>query len=120
MDQRPEEGRGCFIPVKTNANGADIDNDDVVQNHEDEDLSLIRVLIDAKHFFKTKETDTLALIKKHCTKLLEIQNDQQWGCFYNTQAASLEAKVHPTLEAIRNVFALASSAIPRFGSSQST
>ena len=78
-----------------------------VQNHEDEARSLIRALVDATHFFKTKKADTLAIIKKHCTELLKIQNDEEWDCFYDTQAASLEAKPYPTLAAIQNVFALA-------------
>jgi hypothetical protein len=78
-----------------------------VQSHEDEARSLIRAMIDATHFFKTKKADTLAIIKKHCTELLKMQNDEEWDCFYDTQAASLEAKPYPTLDAIQNVFALA-------------
>jgi ABC-type nitrate/sulfonate/bicarbonate transport system substrate-binding protein len=78
-----------------------------VENHEDEARSLIRALVDAIHFFKTKKAETLAIIKKHCTELLRIQNDEEWECFYETQAASLEPKPYPSLEAIRNVFALA-------------
>jgi|SRR5882724_9035353 len=42
-----------------------------------------------------------------CTELLRIQDDEEWNCFYDAQAASLEAKPYPTLEAIQNVFALA-------------
>jgi ABC-type nitrate/sulfonate/bicarbonate transport system substrate-binding protein len=78
-----------------------------VKNHEDEARSLIRALVDATHFFKTKKADTLAIIKKHCTELLKMQNDEEWDCFYETQASSLEAKPYPSLEAVRNVFALA-------------
>jgi hypothetical protein len=78
-----------------------------VNKHEDEVLSLIRALIDAIHFFKTNKADTLAIIKKHCTELLKMQNDEEWNCFYDTQAASLEPKPYPTLDAIRNVFELA-------------
>jgi hypothetical protein len=78
-----------------------------VQNHEDESRSLIMALVDAIHFFKTKKAETLAIIKKHCTELLRIQNDEEWECFYQTQADSFEPKPYPSLEAIRNVFALA-------------
>ena len=78
-----------------------------VQNRQDEACSLIKALVDAIHFFKTKKAETLVIIKKHCTDLLRIQNDDEWNCFYDTQAASLEAKPYPTLDAIRNVFALA-------------
>jgi hypothetical protein len=63
-----------------------------VRNHEDEARSLIRALIDAIHFFETKKADTLVVIKKHCTELLKIQNDEEWDCFYDTPAASLEPK----------------------------
>src|SRR5215510_15353417 len=78
-----------------------------VRNHEDEARSLIMALIDGIHFFKTKKPDTLAIIKKHCAELLRIHDDEEWNCFYDAQAASLEAKPYPTLEAIQNVFALA-------------
>ena len=36
-----------------------------------------------------------------------MKNDEEWDCFYETQAASLEAKPYSTLDAIQNVFALA-------------
>jgi hypothetical protein len=64
---------------------------------------LIRALIDAIRFVKTKKADTLATIKKHCTELPKMQNDEEWSCYYETQAASLEAKPHLTLDAIQNV-----------------
>jgi hypothetical protein len=63
-----------------------------VQNYQDEAWSLIRALVDATHFFKTKKPDTLAIIKKCCTGLRKMQNDKEWECFYETQAASLEAE----------------------------
>jgi ABC-type nitrate/sulfonate/bicarbonate transport system substrate-binding protein len=78
-----------------------------VRNHEDEARSLIRALIDGIHFYKTKKAETLAILKKDCTELLRMHNDEEWECFYETQAASLEVKPYPTLDAIRNVFALA-------------
>jgi ABC-type nitrate/sulfonate/bicarbonate transport system substrate-binding protein len=78
-----------------------------VKTHEDETRSLVLALIDAIHFFKTQKAETLAIIKKHCTQLLKMQNDEEWNCFYETQAASLEAAPYPSLDAIRNVFALA-------------
>jgi ABC-type sulfate/molybdate transport systems ATPase subunit len=61
----------------------------VFQNHEDEARSLIMAMIDGIHFFKTKKAHTLAIIKKHCTELLRIQDDEAWNCFYDVQAASL-------------------------------
>jgi ABC-type nitrate/sulfonate/bicarbonate transport system substrate-binding protein len=78
-----------------------------VRSHEDEVRSLIMALADAVHFFKTRRQETLAIIKKYCSELLRIDNDEEWACFYDTQAESLEPKLYPKLEAIRNVFALA-------------
>jgi ABC-type nitrate/sulfonate/bicarbonate transport system substrate-binding protein len=52
-----------------------------VQKHEDDARSLIMALIDATHFYKTKKAETLAIIKKRCTDLLKIQNDEEWNCF---------------------------------------
>jgi len=34
-----------------------------------------------------------------------MQNDKEWSCYYETQAALLEPKPYPTLDAIQNVFA---------------
>jgi ABC-type nitrate/sulfonate/bicarbonate transport system substrate-binding protein len=78
-----------------------------VKNHEEEARGLILALIDATHFFKTKKAETLRIIKKHCSELLGMQNDEEWDCFYETQAASLEPRPYPTLEAVQNVFSLA-------------
>lgn len=78
-----------------------------VNTHEEEVRSLILALVDAIHFFKTRKTETLAIIRKHCAELLKIQSDEEWNCFYESQADSLEKKPYPSLDAIRNVFALA-------------
>jgi ABC-type nitrate/sulfonate/bicarbonate transport system substrate-binding protein len=86
-----------------------------VKNHQEEARSLIRALIDGIHFFKTNKTETLAIIKKHCSDLLRIENDEEWDCFYDSQAASLESKPYPSLGAIQNVFALALKRDPEIG-----
>lgn len=78
-----------------------------VKNHEDETRSLVMALADAVHFFKTRRRETLKIIQEHCSELLRIENDEEWACFYDTQAASLESTLYPSLEAIQNVFALA-------------
>jgi ABC-type nitrate/sulfonate/bicarbonate transport system substrate-binding protein len=77
-----------------------------VKTHEEEARGLILALIDATHFFKTRREETLKIIKRTCSDLLKMQSDEEWDCFYETQADSLEPKPYPTLEAIRNVFAL--------------
>ncbi len=81
-----------------------------VKNHEDECRSLIMALIDGTHFFKTKKADTLAIIQKHCSELLKMRDDEEWDCFYENQADSLENAPYPSIEAIQNVFALGGEA----------
>lgn len=78
-----------------------------VKSHEEESKGLLLALIDAIHFFKTQREETLRIIKRTCSDLLKMQKDEEWSCFYDTQAASLEPKPYPTLSAIQNVFALA-------------
>ncbi|MDH3444017.1 MAG: ABC transporter substrate-binding protein [Deltaproteobacteria bacterium] len=78
-----------------------------VNNHEDEARSLIMALIDGIHFFKTNKADTLKIVQQHCSQLLKMQGDEEWECFYENQAASLESAPYPSIEAIQNVFALA-------------
>jgi hypothetical protein len=41
-----------------------------VKNHEEEARSLILALIDAIHFFKTKKAETLEIVNKHSSQLL--------------------------------------------------
>ena len=54
-DRRDE---AALTRIKANVNGADIDNDDLVQNHEDEARSLIRALVDATHVSRETSPDT--------------------------------------------------------------
>jgi ABC-type nitrate/sulfonate/bicarbonate transport system substrate-binding protein len=77
------------LPTMATIEGVTLTTTTYVQNHEDEARSLIRALIDATRFFKTKKADTLAIMKKHCTERLNMQNDEEWNCFYDTQTASL-------------------------------
>ena len=78
-----------------------------VKSHEEEVKGLLLALIDAIHFFKVRREETLRIITRTCSELLKMQNDEEWNCFYDNQAASLERKPYPTLAAIQNVFALA-------------
>lgn len=78
-----------------------------VNNHEEEVRGLLLALVDAIHFFKTRRQETLGIIKKTCGDLLKFRSDDEVAGFYDNQAGSLEPKPYPTLEAIRNVFALA-------------
>lgn len=78
-----------------------------VKNHEEEARGLIKALIDGVHFFKTKKADTLKILQTHCSELLKMRDAEEWDCFYENQAASLESAPYPSLEAVQNVFALA-------------
>ena len=78
-----------------------------VRSHEEECRSLIKAMIDGTHFFKTNKADTLKIVKKHCSELLKMRGDEEWECFYENQVASLESSPYPTIEAVKNVFALA-------------
>lgn len=78
-----------------------------VSRHEDECRALIAAMIDGVHFFKTRKSDTLKILQTHCSELLKMRDDAEWGCFYENQAASLEGVPYPSLAAIQNVFALA-------------
>ena len=86
-----------------------------VSRHEDECRALILALIDGIHFFKTKKADTLAIVKKHCSQLLKMHDDEEWNCFYDTQAESLEKAPYPSIEAMQNVFALGVKRDPQIG-----
>jgi ABC-type nitrate/sulfonate/bicarbonate transport system substrate-binding protein len=78
-----------------------------VKNHEEEARGLIKALIDGVHFFKTQKADTLKILQTHCSELLKMRDTEEWDCFYENQAASLESAPYPSIEAIQNVFALA-------------
>lgn len=84
-----------------------------VKNHEDECRSLIMALIDGIHFFKTNKSDTVKIVKQHCSELLKMRNDEEWDCFYDNQVTSLESAPYPSIEAIQNVFALAVKGNPQ-------
>jgi len=77
-----------------------------VQNHEEECRSLIMALVDGIHFYKTNKADTLKIVQKHCSELLKMHGDEEWNCFYENQAESLESAPYPSIAAIQNVFAL--------------
>jgi len=78
-----------------------------VNSHEEEVRGLLLALVDAVHFFKTRRQQTLEIINKTCRDLLRFQSDDEVTDYYDNHAGSLEPKPYPTLEAIRNVFALA-------------
>ena len=78
-----------------------------VNNHEDEARAVIMALIDGVHFFKTQKGDTVKILQTHCSELLKMRDAEEWDCFYENQAASLESAPYPSIEAIQNVFALA-------------
>jgi ABC-type nitrate/sulfonate/bicarbonate transport system substrate-binding protein len=87
-----------------------------VNSHEDEVRSLLKALVDAIHFFRTRRRDTLDIIDRTCKDLLKFQSGEEESIFYENQAKSLEPKPYPTLDAVRNVFALAVKRNPEIAS----
>lgn len=81
-------------------------------SHKEEISGLLCALVDAIHFFKTRQRETLEIIREHCRDLLRLQSHEEVVCVYDNQAAALEPKPYPTLEAVRNVFALAVKTSP--------
>lgn len=76
-----------------------------VSTHAQEIRALLLALVDGIHFFKTQRRETLALIEEHCGSRYDTAEEIE--AIYEDQASSLEAKPYPTIDAIRNVFALA-------------
>lgn len=85
-----------------------------VGSHPEEIRALLLALIDGIHFFKTRREETLAIIEEHCGARYE--SAEEIGAYYEDQAASLEARPYPTIDAIRNVFELAIKREPRVAS----
>ncbi len=83
-----------------------------VHHHPDEVTALLHALIDGIHFFRTRPTDTLAIIKAHCRDTLRLRSDDELEHFYRYQAEVSQPKPYPTSEAIQNVFALAVKETP--------
>jgi ABC-type nitrate/sulfonate/bicarbonate transport system substrate-binding protein len=76
-----------------------------VNSHPEQIRALLMALVDGIHFFKTRRKETIAIIKQHCGD--KYGSEEEVEVYYDDQASSLEAKPYPTLDAIRNVFALA-------------
>jgi NitT/TauT family transport system substrate-binding protein len=78
-----------------------------VRNHPDEIRLLTKGFVDAIHFFLTRKTETLEILKEHATPILKLQSEKEVETLYDEWAQSLERKPYPALPAISNVFQLA-------------
>ena len=78
-----------------------------VKSHTDEMRQMTNGLVDAIHFFLTRQQETLEILKEHATPILKLQSDQEVERLYGEWAQSLERKPYPNLAAISNVFQLA-------------
>jgi len=76
-----------------------------VSSHPEQIRALLLALIDGIHFFRTRRRETLDIIKEHCGE--KYESDTEVETYYEEQVASLESKPYPSIDAIRNVFALA-------------
>ncbi|HET7679588.1 MAG TPA: ABC transporter substrate-binding protein [Xanthobacteraceae bacterium] len=77
-----------------------------VNSHPEDVDALLRSLVDAIHFFKTKKQDTLTLINETCRGLLRMESDEELDAYYEENKKILEKKPYPRPEAIQNVFQL--------------
>jgi ABC-type nitrate/sulfonate/bicarbonate transport system substrate-binding protein len=77
-----------------------------VNNHPEEVDGLLKAMVDAIHFFKTKKKDTIDLINKTCRDVLRLQSDEELDAFYDSRAKEFQAKPYPDIDAIQNVFQL--------------
>lgn len=83
-----------------------------VRSHEQEIRRLIRGLVDTIHFFLTQEEATLRIMRQHLPSLLHLESDREAEALYREWKPSLERKPYPSLEAIANVFRLATRRDP--------
>ena len=83
-----------------------------VKNRPDEIRLLIKGFVDAIHFFLTRRQATLEILREHATPILKLQTDAEVESLYDEWAQSLEQKPYPSLEAIANVFQLATRRNP--------
>jgi ABC-type nitrate/sulfonate/bicarbonate transport system substrate-binding protein len=87
-----------------------------VKNHEAKIRLLIRGFVDAIHFFITRKQETLEILKEHASPILHLQSDEEVETLYEEWAHSLERKPYPAIEAIANVFRLATRRNPELAS----
>jgi ABC-type nitrate/sulfonate/bicarbonate transport system substrate-binding protein len=78
-----------------------------VKTHEEEIRRLIRGLVDAIHFFLTREEETIEILKNHLPAALRLESDEEIAALYDEWAQSLNRKPYPSIDAINNVFQLA-------------
>ena len=78
-----------------------------VKNHEEEIRHLMRGFIDAIHFFLTRKSETVEILREYATPILNLQSDAEVDALYDEWAHSLQRKPYPSPEAIANVFQLA-------------
>ena len=78
-----------------------------VKSHEDEVRRLIRGFVDAIHFFLTRKSETLEILREHAAPILHLKSDAEVNGLYDEWAHSLERKAYPSPDSISNVFQLA-------------
>jgi len=78
-----------------------------VQEHEDEVRRMMKCLVEGIHYFRSRRTETLKILKNHCADLLNLTTDKEVEHLYERYASAYEPKLYPTMDAIRNVFQLA-------------
>jgi ABC-type nitrate/sulfonate/bicarbonate transport system substrate-binding protein len=78
-----------------------------VKNNEEKIRRLIRGLVEAIHFFRTRRGETVKILEDHVAPILRLEDQKEIEALYDEWALSLEPKPYPALQAIANVFQLA-------------
>jgi len=83
-----------------------------VNSHPEEVDGLLKAMVDAIHFFKTRKKDTIDLLNRTCRNILKFQSDEELDEFYDERSKEMQAKPYPSIDAIQNVFQLGVKCVP--------
>src|SRR5581483_1531665 len=83
-----------------------------VNSHPEEVDGLLKAMVDAIHFFKTRKKDTIDLLNRTCRNILKFQSDEELDEFYDERSKEMQAKPYPSIDAIHNVFQLGVKCVP--------
>src|SRR5207302_270231 len=74
-----------------------------VEKHPDIVERFLKGLMEGIHFFKTQPQQAIKIIREHCSKRGEM-NQEQATITYQSLAGILEPKLYPKMQAIANVY----------------
>lgn len=83
-----------------------------VTQNKAEIIKLLKTLLFGIWFFKTRREETIDVLRKRLAREMELDDNNSIRYIYECTAKSLERKLYPTIEAIRNVHAVAQIPYP--------